>query len=160
MALLTSPLVSLPSRLLSMPPTTRSATGRRPARSTSHLPLHVAAHTDSAQRITLEPYEKPRSLLLPNERLGHQQYALPIRLLPIPLRLLQPSHPSLPHPLPILRGPGDRRGGEILKTIIQTSDYGIASSLRLGRASPLVITLLRTILQPSYYKTIVSLRPG
>ena len=143
-----------------MLPRTRSTTGRLPSRSTSHLPWHIAAHADSAQRTNLEPYEKPRSLLLPNKRLGHEQHALPMHLLPILLRVSQSPQPSLPHLSLIVHEPGKGRGGAILKTIIQRSDYRRGASLRPGRASLSVITLLRTIFQPSHFKTIRTLHPG
>lgn len=55
----------------------------------------IAVHTDRAQGTTFELYEQQRSLLFPIERLGHKQYALPIHLHLIPLRLSHPLHASL-----------------------------------------------------------------
>lgn len=135
-ALMSSSFASMPSRI---PCRTTSTAGQLSTRSTFLLPRPIAAHADCAQRTIFVPYKQPRRLLLPKVRLGHEQYALSILLLHFPLRLLHPPHGGLE----------GKSGRPLLKEIVRTSDYITIRSLCLGRAIFLMITLLRTIVQPS-----------
>lgn len=122
------------------------------------FPYPITVHANSAKITTFESYERSRSLFLPTERLGHEQYALPIHSLPILLRLLQPPHLSLLHPSRIPRGLEDKSGRPHLKTTVRAGDCGAIPSLPPDQASLLAITLLRTIIQATDYNTITKFR--